>query len=144
MEVVIGSDHGGKDLKDALARWMESRGVAFEDVGTDSTESVDYPDFAEKVVRTVLDGTARLGVLVCGTGIGMSIAANRHRGIRAALCTSSYMARMARAHNDANVLCLGGRVIGPGEAADVLQAFLEGEFEGGRHVRRLGKIDPAK
>ena len=142
--VALGADHGGVALKDALVLWLEERGAAFTDVGTAGEESVDYPDFAEEVVRLVLDGTARFGVLVCGTGIGMSIAANRHRGIRAALCTSSYMARMARAHNDANVLCLGGRVIGAGQAADILQAFLDGEFAGGRHTRRLGKIDPAK
>ena len=111
------------------------------DVGTHDTESTDYPIYALRVARLVASGEADLGVLICGTGIGMSIAASRVAGIRAALCTSEYMARMARAHNDANVLCLGGRVVGPGQALAILQAFLETGFQGGRHARRLRLIE---
>jgi len=140
--VAVGADHGGVELKQLLVGWLREWSLEVIDMGTSGEESVDYPDFAGRVVEQVMGGGARLGVLVCGTGIGMSMAANRHRGIRAALCHSSYTARMARAHNDANVLCLGGRVIGPGEARDILQVFLQTDFEGGRHERRLAKIDP--
>ncbi len=139
---IIGSDHGGLNLKDLLGERLRAWGQQVEDVGTDSTASVDYPDFAAKVAEAVAEGRAELGLLVCGTGIGMSIKANRTKGVRAALCTTTYMARMARAHNDANVLCLGERVLGPGQAEDILLAFAEGSFEGGRHARRIAKFDP--
>jgi len=143
-KVVIGSDHGGLQLKQELCAALGQWGVEYEDVGCSTTQSVDYPDFAAVVADRVLQaaGTA-LGVLVCGTGIGMSIAANKVPGVRAALCHEAYSAAMARAHNDANVLCLGGRVVGPELARSVLQAFLESPFEGGRHQRRLDKIEPA-
>lgn len=140
-KIILAADHGGVELKARLAEWLRANGVDFFDAGTHGHESVDYPDFARQVTDGLLGGGFRLGVLVCGTGIGMSIAANRRPGIRAALCHSTYTARMARRHNDANVLCLGGRVLGVGEACDILQAFLETEFEGGRHQARLNKIE---
>lgn len=139
---IIGSDHGGLNIKNLLGERLQAWGQKVEDVGTDSTASVDYPDFAAKVAQAIAEGRAELGLLVCGTGIGMSIKANRFAGIRAALCTTTYMARMARAHNDANVICMGERVLGPGQAEDVLRAFAEGSFEGGRHARRIAKFDP--
>lgn len=139
--VIIGSDHGGLLLKAEVARVLTSLGHAIEDVGTDSTDSVDYPDFAALVAESVAAGKHDLGVLVCGTGLGMSIKANRTKGVRAAVCTNTYMARMARAHNDANVLCLGERVIGLGLAEDILRVFFSTAFEGGRHARRIGKFD---
>lgn len=139
--VVIGSDHGGLQLKQELCGAMTRWGVEIEDVGCSTPQSVDYPDFAFMVTRAVLRGAAStVGVLVCGTGIGMSIAANKVPGIRAALCHEGYSAWMARAHNDANVLCLGGRTVGPELAREVLAAFLESSFEGGRHQQRLDKI----
>ena len=141
MKLVIGSDHAGLELKRQLLELLAARGMAYQDVGTHDGASVDYPDFAAEVARRVSAGECSLGVLVCGTGIGMSIAANRQRGVRAALCTSEFEARMARAHNDANVLCLGQRVVGPGLAWSILEAFLEQPFEGGRHARRVQKID---
>ena len=139
---IVGADHGGVELKAVLIERLQAWGQAVEDAGTDSAASVDYPDFAAKVAEGVASGRADLGLLVCGTGIGMSIKANRYAGVRAALCTTSYMARMARAHNDANVLCLGGRVLGAGQAEDILRAFMDGAFEGGRHARRIAKFDP--
>jgi ribose 5-phosphate isomerase B len=142
-KIILAADHGGFELKAKLVEWLAARGLEHHDAGTHGPESVDYPDFARLVTDGVLDGGYRLGVLVCGTGIGMSIAANRRPGVRAALCHSAYTARMARRHNDANVLCLGGRVLGAGEACDILEAFLETDFEGGRHQDRLGKIERA-
>lgn len=144
MKLVIGSDHAGLELKRELLQVLAARGVEFQDLGTYEGDSVDYPDFAVKVARLVGSGEYPLGVLVCGTGIGMSIAANKRRGVRAAVCTSEFEARMARAHNDANVLCLGQRVVGPGLARSILEAFLDQEFEGGRHVRRVRKIQEAE
>jgi len=141
MHIIIGSDHGGYSLKEEVARFLREKGHQVEDVGTHSEESTDYPDYALRVARAVAGGRADLGILICGTGIGMSIAANKVEGIRAALATDGYMARMAREHNDANVLCLGGRVLGVGSALDIVQAFLEGRFAGGRHARRVGKIE---
>lgn len=138
--VVFGSDHAGLELKRALAAHAAERGFAVRDVGTDTTASCDYPDFAHAVAEAVT-ASGDLGVLVCGTGIGMSIAANRHPGVRAALCSDTFSARMTRMHNDANVLCLGSRVVGAGLATDILDAFLDGRFEGGRHAARLAKID---
>jgi ribose 5-phosphate isomerase B len=140
--LAFASDHGGLRLKDHLVGLARSWGLAVEDLGTDSEASVDYPDFAALVAEGVADGRFACGVLVCGTGLGMSMKANRTRGVRAAVCTSGYMARMARAHNDSNLLCLGERVIGPGEAEDILRTFLETKFEQGRHTRRIGKLDP--
>jgi ribose 5-phosphate isomerase B len=139
--VVIASDHGGYDLKTHLVSLLQGWGYPVEDLGTTGLEAVDYPDYAAALVHRVVASSDRLGVLICGTGIGMSITANRFPGVRAAVCTSAYMARMARAHNDANVLCLGGRVLGFGEAEDVLKTFLENSFEGGRHARRVAKVE---
>ena len=143
-KAVIGSDHGGLELKSFLADCLAKRGLAVEDVGCHSSGSCDYPNFAKDVAQKVLDEgpSQTIGILVCGTGLGMSMTANRIPGIRAALCTNEYMARMARAHNDANVLCLGERVMGKGLAEAVLDAFLATEFEGGRHLRRIQAIEP--
>jgi ribose 5-phosphate isomerase B len=138
--IVLGSDHAGLGLKAEAVRLVEEMGFEVSDLGTTSAESVDYPDFAARVAAEVAAGRARLGILVCGTGIGMSIAANKVRGIRAAHCVTEFDARMARAHNDANVLCIGARVLGPGLASEVVRAFLEQPFEGGRHQRRIDKI----
>ena len=140
MKIAIGSDHAGYKLKQVLLSQGLS-GHEVVDVGTYSEESTDYPIYAFKVARLVAAGEADLGVLICGTGLGMSMAASRVPGIRAALCTTEYMARMARAHNDANVLCLGGRVIGPDQALAILDAFLSSQFEGGRHARRLRMLE---
>lgn len=142
MKIVLGSDHGGYALKMELIAELEKRGLDHEDLGCADTSSVDYPDYAHGVAERVAQGQADLGVLICGTGIGMSMAANKHRGVRAALCTDCYTAEMTRKHNDANVLCLGGRVVGPGVALKILDAFLGNEFEGGRHQRRVQKIEP--
>jgi ribose 5-phosphate isomerase B len=143
IRMAMACDHGGYQLKDELKAKLAERDVSVEDLGTDSGESVDYPDFAHDLCAKILAGEADLGILICGTGIGMSMAANRHRGVRAALCTDPFMARMAREHNDANVLCLGARVIGPSLALEIVHAFLDGRFAGDRHERRIGKIDPA-
>lgn len=144
MKVAIASDHAGVELKQELLQGLLARSIEVQDLGTHGGESVDYPDFAERVASAVSRGETPLGVLVCGTGIGMSIAANKHRGIRAAVCTSEFEARMARAHNDANVLCLGARVVGAGLAEGILAAFLDQRFEGGRHERRIQKIKDAE
>lgn len=141
-KVVIGSDHGGFSLKGFLLKELAANGVEVVDAGPDKAESCDYPIYAKKVSDMVLDGgDGVLGILVCGTGLGMSIAANRLPGIRAAMCTSEYMARMARAHNDANILCMGERVMGPGLALSVVEVFLEAGFEGDRHARRIELIE---
>jgi ribose 5-phosphate isomerase B len=140
--LIVGSDHAGLDLKRELAVVAAELGYEVVDLGTQSSDSTDYPDYAHQVADAVARGEG-LGLLVCGTGIGMSMAANRHPGVRAALCGDMYSASMARQHNDANVLCVGARVIGPGLAAKVLEAFLGASFEGGRHERRVHKIDLA-
>lgn len=140
MRLVIASDHAGLELKQELLEVARERGLTIEDLGTYTGESVDYPDFASEVAQRVANGDAARGVLICGTGIGMSIVANKHRGVRAALCRSEFEARMSRAHNDANVLCMGQRVTGPGLARAIFEAFLDTAFEGGRHERRVKKI----
>lgn len=140
MRVVIGSDHAGLDLKVRLAALLERMDVPFDDVGTASTESVDYPDFAAQVARRVAAGTAERGILICGTGIGMAIAANKVPGIRAAVVWNEEAARLSRAHNDANILAIGGRTTPPDQAEAILRAFLDTPYEGGRHDRRLKKI----
>lgn len=140
MKVALGCDHGGLELKDTIAAELKKLGVEVVDEGTVSEESVDYPDFAAKVAGDVASGKVDKGITVCGTGIGMSIAANKFPGIRAALCHDSYTARMSRMHNDANILVLGGRVTGPEVALDILREWLKTPFEGGRHQRRLDKI----
>lgn len=138
--IIIGSDHGGLALKTALNSYLKRRGFKVTDAGTNSDVSVDYPDFGQKVAETVMAGEAELGILICGTGIGMSIAANKIPGIRAALVTDVFMARMAKEHNNANVLVLGGRVLDEQKACDLVGAWLDATFEGGRHQARLDKI----
>lgn len=138
--IIIGSDHGGLTLKTALSSYLKRRGIEVADAGTNDDTSVDYPDFGQKVAETVIAGEAELGILICGTGIGMSIAANKIPGIRAALVTDVFMARMAKAHNNANVLVLGGRVLDEQKACDLVGAWLDSTFEGGRHQARLDKI----
>ncbi len=140
MTVALAADHAGFSLKAHLVDWLCRRGIAATDLGTDSEDAVDYPDFAEAVVGVLRGGGAERGVLICGTGIGMSIAANRHPGIRAALAQDAEAARLARQHNDANVLVLAGRRMSKEEAEACVEAFLAAPFEGGRHQRRLGKI----
>lgn len=140
MLVALGSDHAGVDLKAELVEELKRLGHGVLDLGPATTASVDYPDFAVKTCAAVTSGQADLGVLVCGTGIGMSMTANKVTGIRAALCRSEFEARMARMHNDANVLCLGQRVTGVGLAQEILKAFLTATFEGGRHAGRVEKI----
>ena len=142
--VAVAADHGGYDLKSLLLPELQGLGLGVLDLGTDSRESVDYPDFADAVARAVEDGRARWGLLACGTGIGMSMAANRHRGVRAALVHDGLTARLARQHNDANVLVLGGRILGPELAKDCVKIFFATAFEGGRHARRVAKFSPAK
>jgi ribose 5-phosphate isomerase B len=140
MKIAIGSDHAGYAAKEHLKFWLVERGHEAIDLGTHGTASVDYPDFASRVGQAVVAGDAPLGLLVCGSGIGMSIAANKIVGIRAAHCTDCYQARVARQHNDANVLCLGARVSGLGVMEDTLLSFLGHTFEGGRHATRVEKI----
>jgi len=138
--IALAADHGGFELKALLAAALRERGFTPLDLGTNGPESVDYPDFADRLAGAMAEGKAARGILVCGTGIGISIAANRHRHIRAALCHDVTTARLSRAHNDANVLALGGRVTGTATALDILDAFLTTAFEGGRHARRVGKL----
>jgi ribose 5-phosphate isomerase B len=139
-KIIAGSDHAGLELRADAVRIAREKGFEVEDLGPFSGDSVDYPDYARQVAVAVAGGQARFGLLVCGTGIGMSIAANKVPGVRAALCGSEFEARMARAHNDANVLCLGERVLGAGLAGAIVAAFLDQAFEGGRHQKRLDKI----
>lgn len=138
--VVIAADHGGVELKDALSADIRARGLDVLDLGTNSGDSVDYPDYAQLVAEAIRAGRADRGVLVCGSGIGMSIAANRFPEVRAALVHDNLSARLSRQHNDANVLCLGARLIGVDTARDCLAAFLDTPFEGGRHERRVAKL----
>jgi ribose 5-phosphate isomerase B len=139
--LAIASDHAGYPLKLELVKTLHELGVAFEDLGTHDTASCDYPDYAHAVATGVAGGRYRAGVLVCGSGIGMSMAANRHPGVRAAVCTESFAAKATRQHNDANVLCLGSRIVGPGVAQEILRVFLQTGFEGGRHAPRVAKIE---
>ena len=138
--IAIGSDHGGYALKQVIISHLADRGVEFRDFGTYSEESCDYPEYGEAVGRAVASGECELGIAVCGTGIGISIAANKVHGVRAAACSDCFTAEMCRRHNDANVLALGGRVIGPGLALKIVDIFLSTGFDGGRHARRLGKL----
>ena len=141
MKITIGSDHGAVELKEEVKMVLhEFEDVRVTDVGTFGTESVDYPDIAEKVCADVVSGKADRGIVLCGTGIGISIAANKIDGIRAALCGDVYSAIMSRKHNDANVLAMGGRVTGIGPAGEIVRAWVCTEFEGGRHARRVDKI----
>lgn len=139
--VAIAADHAGFELKSTLEEEIRALGYEVLDLGTNSSESVDYPDFGHRLARALTDGAADRGVLVCGSGIGISIAANRHPGVRAAVCHDTVSARLARLHNDANALALGSRLIGVEVAKDCVRTFLTTEFEGGRHARRVAKID---
>jgi ribose 5-phosphate isomerase B len=140
MRVAIGSDHAGFPLKDWLREVLRELGVEVQDLGTHDETSVDYVDFARRVAEAVAGGEADRGIAICGTGVGTSITANKVPGIRAALCHEGYTARMSREHNDANVLCLGGRVVGRELAAEIVRIFLSTNFGGGRHARRVDKI----
>jgi ribose 5-phosphate isomerase B len=143
-EIWIGNDHGGYELKFAVVEHLRSRGIEVCNVGSDSAEIVRYPYYAALVAEAILRGEARRGILICSTGIGMSIIANKYAGIRASLCTSTYMARMTRAHNDSNVLCLGGKITGVLEALDIVDAWLTTPYEGGRHDISLALIREAE
>jgi len=140
VRVAIGSDHAGFILKEEIKSHLSKSGIEFEDFGTHSQKSCDYPLIAQTVAGAVANGQFRFGILVCGTGIGVSISANKVSGIRAALCHDTFSARMTRMHNDANVLTLGARVIGAGLALDIVDIFLKTDFEGGRHTRRVEQI----
>jgi len=140
MKWIAGADHAGRELKRQLVEVLRQLGDDVEDVGTHSSESVDYPDYAAVVARRVASGEGR-GLLVCGTGIGMAMAANKVPGVRAAVVTDPFTARVARAHNDANVMAVGERVTGIGVAEEALRAFRDTEFDGGRHARRVAKVD---
>ena len=140
MKVAIGSDHGGLILKDAIIKHLQSKGYEVKDFGTYTEASCDYPDYALKVSEAIVDGDFELGVLICGTGLGISIAANKVRGIIAAPVSDTFSAEMARKHNNANIVALGARVVGEGLALKIIDAFFDSEFEGGRHALRVGKI----
>ena len=142
-KVAIASDHAGFPMKEYLKLHFRDYPLEWLDLGTDSVDSVDYPDFGKKLADAVASGAAKRGVAICGSGIGISIACNRNPAIRAALCTDATMARLARLHNDANVLCLGDRITGREVAVDILKAFLQTPFEGGRHQRRVDKLSSA-
>ncbi len=139
--IVIASDHAGVEYKSALADVIRASGHDVRDLGPSDTTSVDYPDFAHQVADAVARGEAEMGVLICGTGIGMSLSANRHRGVRAALCHDAFTAEMSRRHNDANVLCVGARATGLGVAEQMVRIFFDTDFEAGRHQRRVDRIE---
>ena len=138
--LAIGCDHGGFELKTHIMAHLRERGIAFQDFGCYDENSVDYPDIAERVGKAVAGGECEKGILICGTGIGISIAANKIKGIRAALCADVYSAQMTKRHNNANIICLGGRVTGRELAFMIVDAWLDAEFEGGRHQNRIDKI----
>ena len=141
LKIAIGSDHGGFNYKESVIDYLRARNIEFVDVGTYTRESCDYPEIAKAVARKVVAGEADRGILICGTGIGMSITANKIKGVRAALCSDTYSARVSRAHNNANVLCIGERVIGEHLALDIVDIWLKTGFEGGRHKRRVDMIE---
>ena len=138
--IAFACDHGGYLLKDAVIAHVKAKGYEVLDFGTDSTERCEYPDHGEPACRAIVSGQAELAILICGTGIGMSLVANKIHGIRAACCSEPYSAKMTRCHNNANVLCMGARVVGEGLALDIVDAFLDNEFEGGRHAERVARI----
>ncbi len=140
MKIVIGSDHGGFELKERLKKELSNKNIAVEDLGNEGSESVDYPDYAAKVSEKISSGAADAGVLVCGTGLGMCITANKFKNVRATVIYDEVTAQMAKAHNNANVICLGGRTTDPETAWKLISIWLETEYEGGRHDRRLNKI----
>jgi ribose 5-phosphate isomerase B len=138
--IALGADHGGYHLKEVIKKYLDIKRIEYKDFGTDSEESVDYPLFAAKVAHFVAEGNAEKGILCCGTGIGMSIAANKVKGIRAAVCDNAYCAEITRRHNNANIMCLGGRVISDEQAVEFTRLFLNTPFDGGRHQRRIDEI----
>ncbi len=140
-DLAIATDHAGVKLKAKIIKFLQKKNLNILDLGSDGDESVDYPDFAYKMVEEIIEETVPKGILICGTGIGMSIAANRSSSIRAALCTSEYMAERARMHNDANILVLGSKLVPDDLSLKMVEKFLETKFEGGRHTRRLAKIN---
>ena len=140
--IALGSDHGGYELKQEIIRYLEKKGYEYRDYGCDSTDSVDYPVYGKLVGEAVASGECERGILICGTGIGISITANKIKGVRAALCTDCFMAEATRQHNDANILALGGRVVGPGLALKIVETFLTTPFSGDeRHIRRIRQIE---
>jgi len=140
MKIALGCDHGGYELKQFIMKTLEKLGYEYEDFGCYSLESCDYPDFGAAAARAVAEGKCDRGIVICTTGIGISIAANKIKGIRACCCSEPFSAEYTRRHNNANTLCLGGRVVGPGLACQIVDAFLDHEFEGGRHQRRIDKM----
>lgn len=143
-KIAIGSDHGGFELKEKLINHYKNQGINFADLGTHSSDSCDYPDIADKMAESVLKGEVDLGILICGTGIGISIAANRHKGIRAAILYDDFTAEMARLHNNANIMVFGGRTMTFEDVVRRIDIFLKTKYEGGRHQRRLDKLDEDK
>lgn len=141
MKIALGADHGGFELKEKVKTHLIEKGYEVLDLGTNSTDSVDYPEFGHTVGHAVADKKAEFGIVVCGTGIGISIAANKVPGIRAALCTNTTMARLTREHNNANILAMGGRIVGDVLALEMVDTFLGTEFQGGRHEKRINKIE---
>lgn len=141
MKIIVGADHAGYPMKEKVKAFLQDRGITVEDVGTRSQESVDYTDFGKSVASQVSQGTFQRGILICGTGLGMSMVANRFKGVRAALANDLFSAIMSRRHNDSNILVMGGRLIGDGLALQLVETWLETPFEGGRHQRRLDKMD---
>jgi len=141
MNIIIGSDHAGFDLKEQIRNFLSEKGYNVKDVGTFSHESVDYPLIAKEVAQNIAEKKFSRGILLCGSGIGMSITANRFKNVRAALCHNLYTVELSRKHNDANILVLGGRILGSGLALEMVEIFLHTDFQGGRHLRRLEEID---
>ena len=141
MKLILASDHGGYELKEEIKKYLNGKGYSFDDLGTHSTESVDYPKYGRDAAKAVASGQYDRGILCCGTGIGISLAANKVKGIRCAVVSDTFSAKMSRAHNDANMLSLGGRVVGVGLALEIVEAWLNTEFEGGRHQRRVDQIE---
>ncbi len=141
LSVVIGSDHAGYLMKQEIIKYIEEKGYKVSDEGTYDSTSVDYPDYANKVVKKILSDNSSRGILICGTGIGISIAANRHKGIRAALCHDAFTAKMSRLHNDANILVFGANTTGIAVAKDMIDIWFDTSFEGGRHINRINKLD---
>ena len=140
LKIAIGNDHAGYEMKMTILKWLEEQGCQIQNFGTDSSESVDYPDYVHPVATAVENGEFRFGILVCGSGQGVSFTANKHQGIRAALCWKPEIAKLAREHNNANILCLPGRFISDEEGIEILKDFLETKFEGGRHQNRISKV----
>lgn len=141
MKIGLGADHGGYELKEEIRRYLEERGISVVDYGTHDLSSVDYPSYGQAVAKGIRAGEVERGIVCCGSGIGISISANRFHGIRAALCTDPYMAQLSRRHNNSNVLALGGRLTGRDMALEIVRMWLETEFDGGRHQRRIDQLD---